>query len=524
MCSFPHCSNMRSALFVDFDNVFSGLMRLGPDYAEAFARNPSRWLTWLIESLEAPAGSEDETKRRILVRRCYLNPEPYKRFRIGFSRAGFEIVDCPPMTSAGKTSTDIHMVLDMVDVLQSSTRYDEFIVFSADADFTPLLRKLRREDRRTTIFAAGATSASYDASADLIIDPEVFISGALGFDEDDTAATQHDLDTLIAQAEEVVWRTVDHADQPVHLPALTKALATQVPGLVQTNWAGKGTFYALLMSLPLGPLRVDRGINALVDPRRLAQSSSDVRPAVKAGPQAENNGKSSNIAPTQEESAEQTSIDASEVAAMLTSELAESDRPVAVARLALLARERFPGIEKNWLGHGSWKKLLDHLQSTNLKVVWENLVGYAFDPTRHTLSVAPTLKSSKSSDADSKPNAEVTTWLAAAGLPSLERGRYRTLIEGLSNAMGMQSYSLAAVTKIARDYSVDKGKPVNRQHANTLMRSLLFNGFDPAKDVHGLDELVTFLCGVVVSACQREGVKMSDQDKLALLDWVRSDS
>jgi hypothetical protein len=90
--------------------------------------------------------------------------------------------------------------------------------------------------------------------------------------------------------------------------------------------------------------------------------------------------------------------------------------------------------------------------------------------------------------------------------------------------MGMQSYSLAAVTKIARDYSVDKAKPVNRQHANTLMRSLLFNGFDPAKDVHGLDELVTFLCGVVVSACQREGVKMSDQDKLALLDWVRSDS
>ena len=149
---------MRSALFVDFDNVFSGLMRLGPDYAEAFARNPSRWLDWLIDSLEAPAGVEEGAKRRVLVRRCYLNPEPYKRFRIGFSRAGFEIVDCPPMTSAGKTSTDIHMVLDMVDVLQSSTRYDEFIVFSADADFTPLLRKLRREDRRTTIFAAGATS------------------------------------------------------------------------------------------------------------------------------------------------------------------------------------------------------------------------------------------------------------------------------------------------------------------------------------------------------------------------------
>ena len=48
------------------------------------------------------------------------------------------------MTSEGKTSTDIHMVLDIVDLLQHQVHYDEFIVFSADADFTPVLRKLRR--------------------------------------------------------------------------------------------------------------------------------------------------------------------------------------------------------------------------------------------------------------------------------------------------------------------------------------------------------------------------------------------
>lgn len=42
--------------------------------------------------------------------------------------------------SEGKTSTDIHMVLDIIDLLQHETHYDEFIVFSADADFTPVLR------------------------------------------------------------------------------------------------------------------------------------------------------------------------------------------------------------------------------------------------------------------------------------------------------------------------------------------------------------------------------------------------
>jgi uncharacterized LabA/DUF88 family protein len=52
-------------------------------------------------------------------------------------------------------STDIHMVLDIIDLLQHETRCDEFIVFSADADFTPVLRKLRRCDRRTTVLAIG---------------------------------------------------------------------------------------------------------------------------------------------------------------------------------------------------------------------------------------------------------------------------------------------------------------------------------------------------------------------------------
>jgi hypothetical protein len=87
---------------------------------------------------------------------------------------------CPPVTSQGKTSTDIHMVKDIVDLLQHETRCDEFIVFSADADFTPVLRKLRRFDRRTAVLAIGFPSAAYQASADLLIDERLFLREALG--------------------------------------------------------------------------------------------------------------------------------------------------------------------------------------------------------------------------------------------------------------------------------------------------------------------------------------------------------
>lgn len=152
---------MKSALFVDFDNVYSGLRRLDQETADQFARNPTIWMNWLIKSLEMPEPASPGAKRRVLVRRCYLNPQAYQRFRPSFNLAGFEIIDCPALTSEGKTSTDIHMVLDIVDLLQHETRYDEFIVFSADADFTPVLRKLRRWDRRTTVLAIGFPSAAY---------------------------------------------------------------------------------------------------------------------------------------------------------------------------------------------------------------------------------------------------------------------------------------------------------------------------------------------------------------------------
>jgi hypothetical protein len=124
----------------------------------------------------------------MLVRRCYLNPQVYQRFRPAFNLAGFEIIDCPSLTSEGKTSTDIHMVLDIIDLLLQVTRYDEFIVFSADADFTPVLRKLRRWDRRTTVLAIGFPSAAYRASADLLIDQDEFAREALGFHDDDESA------------------------------------------------------------------------------------------------------------------------------------------------------------------------------------------------------------------------------------------------------------------------------------------------------------------------------------------------
>jgi hypothetical protein len=305
---------MKSALFVDFDNVFSGLRKLDPSYADRFARQPLRWVEWLLNDLAPPEHAREGARRRLLVRRCYLNPQVYQRYRPAFSHAGFEIVDCPSMTSEGKTSTDIHMVLDMVDLLQHQVHYDEFIVFSADADFTPVLRKLRRWDRRTTVLAIGFPSAAYRASADLLIDPDLFLRDGLGLRENEegglspalndapmttpaftsaysqsasvpadylpapappavTAPRQPtvppvalpDVDTLM----ERIRAEAARSELPVPCARLASRLMGEFPGL-SPDWLGQGGFRRFLESLPIAPLELDWSGSGgyLFDPER----------------------------------------------------------------------------------------------------------------------------------------------------------------------------------------------------------------------------------------------------------------
>ncbi len=79
---------MKSALFVDFDNVYTQLRQVQPAAAERFARQPIEWIRWLTESLEIPVGHDPAARRRLLVRRCYLNPNWYQTYRHAFLRAG----------------------------------------------------------------------------------------------------------------------------------------------------------------------------------------------------------------------------------------------------------------------------------------------------------------------------------------------------------------------------------------------------------------------------------------------------
>ena len=169
-------SGVRAALFLDFDNVYTAIAQHGHEAAEEFATNPWRWFRWL-ESGDPGSGAptDPDSPRRILSRNCYLNPRAFGRYRSDFTRAGFRVVDCPPLTRQHKTSTDIHMVMDVLDTLDHKTHFDEFILLSGDADFTPLLTRLRAHDRRTIVLAVGPTAAAYRSVVDTLCSEDDFL-------------------------------------------------------------------------------------------------------------------------------------------------------------------------------------------------------------------------------------------------------------------------------------------------------------------------------------------------------------
>ncbi|WP_372697506.1 NYN domain-containing protein [Arthrobacter sp. JSM 101049] len=173
MTDLTLCENRRlrrAAIFVDFDNVYSGLDALDSQAAANFATDPGRW-TSAIAGDDSSRGA-----RRFLIRNCYLNPSKYSKYRAYWTRAGYRVIDCPSLTQQGKSSTDINLVLDAVDVLSGSSNVEEYFIASADADFTSLIQRFRARDRQSTVILAGPASGAYRNMADEVIEADDLVA------------------------------------------------------------------------------------------------------------------------------------------------------------------------------------------------------------------------------------------------------------------------------------------------------------------------------------------------------------
>ena len=119
------------AVFVDFENLALGVRDMkGGDFSIQLI------LKRLLE------------KGRIVYKRAYCDWSSYRSEVREFHAQGIELVDIPRSKMSGKNSADIHMVVDALDLCYSKQHIDFFALLTGDSDFSPLVSKLKENDKR----------------------------------------------------------------------------------------------------------------------------------------------------------------------------------------------------------------------------------------------------------------------------------------------------------------------------------------------------------------------------------------
>jgi uncharacterized protein (TIGR00288 family) len=99
-------------------------------------------------------------KGHIVVKKAYCDFDRYKDFKRGLHEAAFELIEIPHVRQSGKNSADIRMVVDALDLCYTKGHVDTFVIISGDSDFSPLVSKLRENDK--TVIGIGVKNSTSD--------------------------------------------------------------------------------------------------------------------------------------------------------------------------------------------------------------------------------------------------------------------------------------------------------------------------------------------------------------------------
>lgn len=495
-------AQLRSALFVDFDNIYLSLEARHRPAAERFALSPDLWLSWLEQELPEPERRKlgGASSRRFLVRRCYANPLSFGRFRASFVRSGFEVIDTPPLTQHGKTSADVHMVIDILDTLALPTRLDEFLICSGDADFTPVLIRLRKHDRRTTVLAVGPAASAFMAASDVQIPEALLLERGLRLGERELAPPAPEIPTTLRELlERMALRVREQAT------VTGKVAATDLVPLYSefrefssgNDWLGFGALRPLTQAIVSvdGQLRLkeedDWGVELVEPPERAA------------GP------------PDRAEARDREGRGLA-LAQAVRQIVDDSESAVELAELALRLRARFPDLAATgWDGAGSLTALLRRLDLGGLRI---STAGFRslFDPNRHA---EPGTIHVRAARLERLPPAARRV-CGASQLPPLEAHGWAALRREIAKEVDARGFHAYRTSKAVRDAMNGKGFQIGRSEVNEVLGGLETAGHrfddrpqDPAS-------LSAALLRFVSSLAERAQLELDEAERSELAGWL----
>ena len=141
MAGQPEITNM--ALFCDFENVAIGVRD---------AKYPEFDIKKVLERLLV--------KGSIVVKKAYCDWDRYKEFKKTMHEAAFELIEIPHVRLSGKNSADIRLVVDALDLCYTKAHVDTFVIISGDSDFSPLVSKLKENNKR--VIGVGVKDSTSD--------------------------------------------------------------------------------------------------------------------------------------------------------------------------------------------------------------------------------------------------------------------------------------------------------------------------------------------------------------------------
>ena len=222
------------AVFVDFENLAIGVrdMKAGSFEIRLVLRR-------LLE------------KGRIVYKRAYCDWKNYRDAVQDFHAQGIELIDIPQSRMSGKNSADIRMVVDALDLCYSKDHIDMFALISGDSDFSPLVSKLKENDKR--VIGCGVKSSTSDlliANCDEFIYYDDLIRAAQNTRRPAKKKSPTPDDRKQEAADQIleVLQSMEQDYDPVWGSALKQALRRVYPGFSE-NYYGYSSFSDLLRDI-----------------------------------------------------------------------------------------------------------------------------------------------------------------------------------------------------------------------------------------------------------------------------------
>jgi uncharacterized protein (TIGR00288 family) len=235
------------AVFIDFENLAIGVrdMKAGKFQVQLILKR-------LLE------------KGRLVYKRAYCDWGNYRDAVKEFHGQGIELIDIPQTRMSGKNSADIRMVVDCLDLCYSKQHIDIFALISGDSDFSPLVSKLKENNKR--VIGCGVKSST----SDLLIancDEFIYYDDLIRVAKKTTVAapkrerptreeTEKDKKQEVSERVVEVLRSLEQDYDPLWGSMLKQAIRRLYPGFNE-DYYGYGSFSELLEDIQ------DKGFIAL---------------------------------------------------------------------------------------------------------------------------------------------------------------------------------------------------------------------------------------------------------------------